>query len=77
MRDRNAPKKRANMREAAKANPIQGGHDIYSNTTLPYGVSSGSYSRASSEATGSPGSPSSIVSGRQADPRRLLDLYYK
>lgn len=65
------------MREATKTNPIQGGHDIYSSNTLPYGVSSENYSRASSEATGSPSSPSSIISGRQADPRRLLDLYYK
>jgi len=76
MRDRNVPRKRANMKEAARANPIHGGHDIYNNNTIPYGVSNENYSRASSEATGSPGSSSSILSARQADPKRLLGLYY-
>ncbi|KAH8596573.1 hypothetical protein B0O99DRAFT_660909 [Bisporella sp. PMI_857] len=78
MRDRNAPRKRANMKETTRVNPIPGGHNIYSNNSLAYSShnSSESYSRPSSEASASPESSSSKLSGRQGNPKHLLDLYY-
>jgi len=80
MRDRNAPRKRVSMREAGKASPIPGAHNIYDNNPMAYpvgGSSSESYTGPSSDASVSPRSSSSRISGRQADPRRLLDFYYK
>jgi hypothetical protein len=69
------------MRESGKASPIAGAHNIYGNNPLAYpvgGSSSESYTGPPSDASGSPSSSSSAkISGRQADPRRLLDLYYK
>lgn len=83
MRDRNAPRKRATMRESGKTSPLpSAAHNVYATNPLAFpvgGASSESYTGPPSDtsATGSPGSASSRINGRQADPRRLLDLYYK
>ena len=78
MRDRNAPRKRASLRETGKSAPgsTNGGY----NNPMAYpvgGSSSESYTGSLSDASASPSSSTSRISGRQADPRRLLDLYYK
>jgi len=80
MRDRNVPRKRVSMRESGKASPIPGAG--FGGNPLAYpvgGSSSESYTgnRSASDASASPESEAHSGSGRQGDPRRLLDLYYK
>lgn len=80
MRDRNAPRKRASMREAGTPNPITGGHYSLNHDPMTYPVgpsSTDSYTRHSSDASASPASSSSRLSGKSPSPTRLLDLYYK
>lgn len=80
MRDRNAPRKRASMKENGRPGPISGGHYglAHNPMTYPIGPSStDSYTRPSSDASASPASSSSRLSGKSPSPTRLLDLYYK
>jgi hypothetical protein len=68
------------MRESGKASPLPGTHNVYGHNPLAYpvgGSSSESYTGPGSDESASPSSSTSRISGRQADPRRLLDLYYK
>ncbi|KAL5314584.1 hypothetical protein ACEPPN_017225 [Leptodophora sp. 'Broadleaf-Isolate-01'] len=79
MRDRNAPKKRASMREAGKTSPVPTSSSGQSTKSLSYlmaNSSNDSYTGPSSDGSGSPESSSSRASGKGASPKRLLDLYY-
>lgn len=69
MRDRNAPRKRASMRDAERENSAA---VMQSTSAYPVGSSG-----PSSVASASPVSSSSGFSRSATDPRRLLDLYYK
>jgi hypothetical protein len=79
MRDKNAPQKRASMRETSRESPRSGppyggGHGgIYFNG----GSSTASYSRPPSDGSLSPTSSTSRLSGKGTSKTRLLDLYYK
>ena len=79
MRDRNAPRKRASIRESGTVNPISGGHYSLNHNPMAYpvGHTTDSYTRPSSDASASPASSSSRFSGKSPSPTRLLDLYYK
>lgn len=80
MRDRNAPKKRASMREAGRGSPVQAsssGPSINSLSYLRANSSNDSYTGPSSDGSASPESLSSKLSGKVATPKRLLDLYYR
>lgn len=78
MRDKNAPQKRASMRENGRESPrsgplYPGGHSgAYSHG----GSSTGSYSRPPSEGSLSPPSLNARLSGKGTGTARLLDLYY-
>ncbi|PVH87129.1 hypothetical protein DL98DRAFT_509999 [Cadophora sp. DSE1049] len=79
MRDKNAPKKRASMREAGKGCPVQASSSGQSFNSLSYlraNSSNDSYTGPSSDGSASPESSSSRLSGKVATPKRLLDLYY-
>jgi hypothetical protein len=79
MRDRNAPRKRASMKESGRPNPISGGHYGLAPNPMAYpiGAPTDSYTRPSSTASASPASSSSRLSGNSPSPTRSLDLYYK
>ena len=80
MRDRNAPRKRASMKESVLPTTISGSRYGLANNPMTYAMgtsSTDSYTRASSDTSASPASSSSRLSGRSASPTRLLDLYYK
>ena len=79
MRDKNAPKKRASIREAGKGSPSGGSFNNSGNYTTNYShaSTSESYTRPSSDASLSPVSSTSRLSGREVSTERLLDLYYK
>jgi hypothetical protein len=80
MRDRNAPKKRASLKEQEQGRPFLGGHNIYGDS-LSSSAANYTFSAHSSEASTSP--PSSMMSanasaiGVEKDPRRLVELYYR
>ncbi|KAL2063745.1 hypothetical protein VTL71DRAFT_5550 [Oculimacula yallundae] len=79
MRDRNAPKKRASMREAGKTSPgLANSSGQNSNSLSLYTANSSneSYTGPSSDGSRSPESSSSRMSSKPANPIRLLDLYY-
>jgi len=80
MRDKNASRKRASMREAGRESPTSGSLNGSDNYGLSYsrgGSSRESYARPSSEASMSPSSSTSRLNGKGASTARLLDLYYK
>lgn len=80
MRDKNAPRKRASMREAGRESPTSAslnGSDHYGLNYSYGGSSRDSYTRPSSDASLSPSSSTSRLSGKSASTARLLDLYYK
>ncbi|KAK0115461.1 hypothetical protein ONS96_013917 [Cadophora gregata f. sp. sojae] len=79
MRDRNAPKKRASMREAEKVSPVpasSSGQSVNSLSYLRANSSNDSYTAPSSDGSASPESSSSRLSSKVATPQRLLDFYY-
>ena len=80
MRDRNAPRKRASMKETGGPSPISGGHYGLAHNPMAYPMgpsSTDSYTGPSSDASASPASSSSRLSGKSPSPTRLLDLYYR
>jgi hypothetical protein len=79
MRDKNAPQKRATMRENGRESPRSG--PFYpggqSGAYSHGGSSTGSYSRPPSEGSLSPPSLNARLSGKGTSTARLLYLYYK
>lgn len=80
MRDRNASRKRASLKEQDKIS-INGAHNIYNDSLAYPPASDNSYrvhsAHSSKASTSPPASTSSRLSANPADPRRLVDLFYK
>ncbi|CZT04495.1 uncharacterized protein RCO7_10424 [Rhynchosporium graminicola] len=78
MRDRNAPKKRASLREAGKTSPgpASSNGNINSLSNLQANSTSEPYTGPSSDGSVSPERWASRMSTKPANPIRLIDLYY-